>query len=68
MTDIVASTLPTHVPQIDDDWRRWIAENLMLEGVQESLLVTLTVKGFEIGRAGRRVTNSRPNAILPLPL
>ncbi len=32
--------------QFDDEWRRWIAENLMLEMSEESILQTLAASGF----------------------
>ena len=32
--------------RIDDEWRRWIAENLMLEMSQDSILQTLVANGF----------------------
>jgi Cupin-like domain len=31
---------------IDDDWRRWIAENLMLEVQRESIVETMAANGF----------------------
>jgi hypothetical protein len=33
--------------QFDQEWRRWIAENLMLEGSRESILATLKSAGFD---------------------
>ena len=32
--------------RFDDEWRRWIAENLMLEMSQDSILQTLVASGF----------------------
>jgi ribosomal protein L16 Arg81 hydroxylase len=35
------------VRQFDDEWRRWIAENLILECSRESILATLQREGFD---------------------
>jgi hypothetical protein len=32
---------------IDDEWRRWIAENLMLDAAPESVHAVLVEHGFE---------------------
>ena len=34
------------VVQVNDDWRRWIAENLMLEATPEALLAPMTTAGI----------------------
>ena len=33
--------------RVDDDWRRWIAENLMLEGPPEVLLAVMKAAGID---------------------
>ena len=40
---------------IDDEWRRWIAENLILEGSRESLLATLKSAGFAEAEAAAEI-------------
>lgn len=40
---------------LDDSWRQWIAENLMLGVSHESLLATLAAKGFAADVARREV-------------
>ncbi|HVC92377.1 MAG TPA: cupin-like domain-containing protein [Pirellulales bacterium] len=42
-------------PEFDDEWRRWIAENVMLGGTVESILPTLLRQGFEAGATRREV-------------
>jgi Cupin-like domain len=46
---------PDPSPCIDDDWRRWIAENLMLDGSREILLHTMTAQGISPEEAGREI-------------
>lgn len=47
--------------QFDDEWRRWIAENLLLEGSPASILTTLVASGFSQQESQREIdlaTNS----------
>lgn len=38
---------PIQAKQFDDEWRRWIAENLVLGGTRESIVATLVASGFD---------------------
>ena len=41
--------------RVNDDWRRWIAENLMLEGAPEDLLAAMTAAGIDHDEAAREI-------------
>lgn len=41
--------------QFDDEWRRWIAENLILGGSRDSLLATLKDAGFQELKAAAEI-------------
>ena len=41
-----AASQATNVVMVDDEWRRWIAENLMLDNTPESIFYTLTAHGM----------------------
>jgi len=41
--------------RVDDDWRRWIAENLMLEGTPEDLLAAMKAAGIDHDEAAREI-------------
>jgi hypothetical protein len=40
---------------IDDEWRRWIAENLLLDATPESILATLVASGFAREEGAREI-------------
>src|SRR5208283_400058 len=40
---------------VNDEWRRWIAENLILEGTPESLLASMTAAGIAPEEAEREI-------------
>ncbi|MBV8486685.1 MAG: cupin-like domain-containing protein [Planctomycetaceae bacterium] len=48
------SSVETSV-RVNDEWRRWIAENLILEGTPESLLATMTAAGIAPEEAEREI-------------
>ncbi|MGZ3337377.1 MAG: DUF6065 family protein [Isosphaeraceae bacterium] len=41
--------------RVNDDWRRWIAENLMLEGAPEHVLAAMTAAGIDHDEAAREI-------------
>jgi len=41
--------------RVNDDWRRWIAENLMLEGAPEDLFAAMTAVGIDHDEAAREI-------------
>ncbi|MGZ3472518.1 MAG: DUF6065 family protein, partial [Isosphaeraceae bacterium] len=41
--------------RVNDDWRRWIAENLMLEGAPEHVLAAMTSAGIDHDEAAREI-------------
>ena len=41
--------------RVDDDWRRWIAENLNLEGTPANLLAAMTAAGIDREEAAREI-------------
>jgi hypothetical protein len=41
--------------QVDDEWRRWIAENLFLDATHESLVAAMTAAGISPAEADREV-------------
>ena len=43
---------------IDDEWRRWIAENLLLDAAPESVHAALVQHGFESAHALREINNT----------
>lgn len=43
------------VPTVSDEWRRWIAENLMLGTAPEGLVAVLRQSGFTTAQAGEEV-------------
>src|SRR5690242_18650380 len=45
-TDAPANGSADAGPRFDDEWRRWIAENLLLEKTRESILEVLVARGF----------------------
>jgi hypothetical protein len=47
--------------RIDDDWRRWIAENLMLGLPSESLVHAMTTSGFSRAEAAREIEAALQN-------
>ncbi len=51
----VAAVGPGPARRFDDDWRRWVAENLMLGGTRESILPVLIGSGFSPEEAGREI-------------
>ena len=60
--------------RVDDEWRRWIAENLMLDLTPESLLATMIARGFspqeatdEIDLAQQRRSHVGPPAAAARP-
>src|SRR3954466_7934351 len=42
-------------PRVDDDWRRWIAENVMLEGTRESIVNAMVAGGISPQEATREL-------------
>ena len=42
-------------PKLDDEWRRWIAENLLLESTTESLIDAMVAAGVEKEDAAREI-------------
>jgi hypothetical protein len=57
MTDVEAGSDVTMAAprRIDGEWRRWIAENLMLEMSQESILQALVANGFSSTEASHEI-------------
>lgn len=49
----VAATL-----RVDDEWRRWIAENLMLDAAPQTLIVVMTARGIAPEEAAREVDSA----------
>lgn len=45
----------TTTRSIDDDWRRWIAENLLLDAVRAALHAVLVSHGFDSDEAMREI-------------
>jgi hypothetical protein len=45
-------------PLIDDEWRRWIAENLLLDAAPESVHAVLVQHGFEAAHAQREINSA----------
>jgi hypothetical protein len=43
------------VEGVDDEWRRWIAENLMLDGSRESILEAMVSRGIARSEAEREI-------------
>jgi hypothetical protein len=50
--------------RVDDGWRRWIAENLMLEASPESLETTLEANGYTRDEAAFEVNQARNSPYL----
>ena len=50
--------------RVNDDWRRWIAENLMLEGAPEDLLAAMTAAGIDHDEAAREIQLARQSPYL----
>lgn len=50
--------------QFDDEWRRWIAENLMLEGSRNSILATLKSEGFDEAQAAAEIDQANASPYL----
>ena len=48
----------------DDDWRRWIAENLMVGGLRENLIPILVGSGFALQEATREVDRAMQSPYL----
>lgn len=46
------------LPAFSDDWRRWIAENLMLDVGPETVIATLVANGFPVAVATREVQHA----------
>lgn len=46
------------LPAFSDDWRRWIAENLMLDVGPETVIGTLVANGFPVVVAAREVQHA----------
>ena len=44
-----------NVPRIDDEWRRWIAENLLVGNSPESVLEVLKTSGFSAQESQREI-------------
>ncbi len=44
--------------RVDDDWRRWIAENLMLDGTPEALLEAMVGAGIARDEAAREIEHA----------
>lgn len=54
------ATPQTRLPvQIDDDWRRWIAENLLLDGQPEDLFARMLAAGVEPAEAARELRQAQ---------
>ncbi len=53
----VASEQPAPAPltRVNDDWRRWIAENLMLENTPENVFAVMTACGIDREEAVREI-------------
>lgn len=49
------SAAARQVPTVSDEWRRWIAENLMLGTAPEGLVAVLRQSGFTTAQAGQEV-------------
>lgn len=52
------------VRQFNDDWRRWIAENLILQCSQESILGTLRREGFDEATAQAEIDRAADSPYL----
>ena len=49
---------------MSDDWRRWIAENLMLEQSPEDVLAAMTAAGIDHDEARRKSSLHRQSPYL----
>ncbi len=58
MTNLAApaSAHSVHSTGLDDSWRRWIAENLMLGVASESLVPALTAQGLSVSQAVEEIS------------
>lgn len=58
MTDLAApaSAQSVQFAGLDDSWRRWIAENLMLGATSESLVPALTAQGLSVSQAAEEIS------------
>jgi len=52
---MAAATADLRPPMIDDEWRRWIAENLLLGGAPEGITSAMVDAGFSITEAAREI-------------
>ncbi len=50
---------------MDDDWRRWIAENLMIGLSADDIFTTMIASGFARAEAAHEINLAIPESLFP---